>query len=99
MIYEEQEAEEERAFSAFTIAMGKKLLERRTRYGCYGWRKRDISALVNHLHAEFQEFQEANGPEVLGELVDIANTALVLYDRLSVGMEKGELVILQKWAK
>ena len=99
MTNKEQEAEEERAFSAFTIAMGKKLLERRIRYGCYGWRTRHIEDLVRHLHDEVEEFRRANGPEILGELVDIANVALILYDRISVGLEKGELTIVQKWAK
>ena len=76
---------EKQAIQKFADAMTKKMLKRRKRYKEFGWRDpkyKSITDLKIHLRQEIQEWEWAQ--EDLDELVDIANSCFMLWDRLKI---------------
>ena len=74
------------AINRFVKVMHSKMVERRARYKPFGWRDseyRTIPDLSKHLQDEIIEWRKSETiDEEMAELVDIANTAFMLWDRL-----------------
>ena len=73
---------EKEAMQIFAEAMVVKLIIRRGKYKEFGWRDpeyKTIGDLERHLDAEIQEHKDE--PDDLSELVDIANSAFMIWDR------------------
>ena len=76
------EQTEKEAVQIFAEAMVAKLNIRRSKYKRFGWRDpeyKSMEELEQHLLQELKEHIEA--PDDLSELVDIANSAFMLWDR------------------
>ena len=81
--YREKVITEEQAIQRFADTMIIKMLERRARYKKFGWRDpeyKSVDDLRNHLWDEMLEWEAEQ--DDLSELVDIANSAFMLWDRL-----------------
>ena len=76
---------EKQAIDRFSKAMFAKMKVRRKKYKPFGWRDpeyRSMQDLLDHLDDEMEEFNFADESEdAMGELVDIANCAFMLWDR------------------
>ena len=77
---------EKQAIQRFAEVMNVKMSERRARYKPFGWRDpkyKSLQDLTTHLDEEIEEYQQADEIEdVMSELVDVANTTFMLWDRL-----------------
>lgn len=76
----------------FATEMLDKLYERQGRYRKMGWldsEYKTLDDLDNHLLDEVREWREAETTEdKMAELVDVANSAFMIYDRLRLEKEK-----------
>ena len=79
---------EQKMIELFAKEMISKMSARRKRYKAFGWRDpeyKSVADLMLHLHQEVLEFHTAGSPkEKMEELVDIANIAFMLYDRIQI---------------
>jgi len=77
---------EAQAIQRFSKAMHAKMVERRARYKPFGWRDlnyKTVDDLRRHLREEMKEFEMSGDVEdEMSELVDVANCAFMLHDRL-----------------
>ena len=85
----ETEAE---AVSRFAELMVAKLLKRKKKYREFGWRDpnyKSVASLYRHLMNEIEEWKRAETTEEeMSELIDVANTAFMLHDRLRLEQTK-----------
>ena len=83
---------EAQAVALFAEKMVAKLLKRKKKYREFGWRDpnyKSVASLYRHLMNEIEEWKRAETTEEeMSELIDIANTAFMLYDRLSLDNTK-----------
>jgi len=77
---------EQQALKPFIKAMISKMELRRDRYKPFGWRDpeyKTLRDLSEHLESEVMEWQDTETVEdEMAELVDVANSAFMLHDRL-----------------
>lgn len=76
---------EEEIVKEFGKAMLAKIIKRRARYKEKGWRDPDYKTVIKlreHLDVEIEEWHQAFGDEELDELVDVANSAMMIWDRI-----------------
>ena len=87
-----QPVSESQAIQKFADAMVKKMLLRRGRYKEFGWRDpeyKSMQDLLDHLDDEMEEFNFAGeGEDAMKELVDVANSAFMLWDRIHEDNQK-----------
>ena len=75
---------EQEVIQRFADAMVAKMLKRKKRYKEFGWRDpeyKSLEDLKNHLRCEMKEWEDKQ--DDLDELIDIANSAFMLWDRIN----------------